>query len=214
MKLIREELLETKAIITEEKDMYIEGIFMQGEIVNGNKRMYPITVLESAVNKYMPTIEGNRALGELNHPSGPSIDYERAAIKTVSLVREGNNYMGKAKLLSTPLGELCKGLINDGVQLAVSSRGLGSIQKNDEGVDVVQEDFTIAAAADIVSEPSAPDAFVQGVMEGKEWVYGDGGILVEKKVEEIKKTARRSALKVEDVKFKMFNEFINILKTK
>jgi len=213
MKLITEQL-STNAHILESKDgqkknYFIEGIFLQGEIENGNGRRYPMEVLDNAVTKYRPLIEAKRALGELNHPASPSINYERAAIMTTSLIRDGNNYIGKAKLLSTPLGELCKGLVNDGVQLAVSSRGLGSI-KEVKGVSIVQDDFAISAVADIVSDPSAPDAFVQGIIEGKEWVY-EGGILIEQHIKDIKKLAEKSAKKLEEEKFILFSEFVNKL---
>jgi len=214
MKLITE-LFEANTHILEAKDSgkknyFIEGIYLQGEVVNGNKRKYPMEVLDKAVEAYMPLITANRALGELNHPPSPSINYERAAIKTVSLIKEGNNYIGKSKLLSTPLGELCKGLVDDGVQLAVSSRGLGSI-KEIRGVNVVQEDYTISAVADIVSDPSAPDAFVQGIIEGTEWVYGDGGILVEQKVEDIQKLAAKDAKLIEEHKLEIFTGFMDLL---
>lgn len=212
MKLITE-VLNTNVISEENgenKDVFIEGIFLQGEIINGNGRKYPIEVLEAAVEKYQPMIDAHRALGELNHPPTPQINYERAAIKTVSLIKEGNNYFGKAKLLSTPMGELCKGLVRDGVQLAVSSRGLGSIRE-DKGISVVQSDFTLSAAADVVSDPSAPDAFVQGIMEDKEWVM-QGGILVEQKVEAIKKIANKSAKDINILKEQMFYDFIRLLK--
>lgn len=214
MKLITE-TLETNTHVLEakeggKKNYFIEGIYLQGEVVNGNGRLYPESVLAGAVAKYMPLIEANRALGELNHPPTPAINYERAVIKTISIVKEGQNYIGKSKILSTPLGELIKGLIDDGVQMAVSSRGLGSI-KESKGVSIVQPDFTLSAIADIVSDPSAPDAFVQGVIEGKEWVYGDGGILIEQKVEIIKKLSAKDARALEERKIEIFTDFMNAL---
>jgi len=213
MKLISE-TLETNMQILEakngKKNYFISGKFMQGEIVNGNGRQYPISVLENAVKKYQPMIDSKRAIGELNHPPTPAINYDRAAILTTSLIREGNDFVGRAKLLSTPKGELLKGLVDDGVQLAVSSRGLGSI-KEKKGISIVQEDFTLSAAADVVSDPSAPDAFVQGIVEGSEWVYGDGGILIEQKVEELQRLAKRSAKKMEEQKIQVFSEFIDLL---
>jgi len=217
MKLITENL-ETSSLIVEAKDnskkeYFIEGIFLQGDITNGNGRKYPIEVLQSAVDKYMPLIESNRALGELNHPPSPKIDYERAAIKTISLIREGSNFIGKAKLLSTPLGELCKGLIDDGVQLAVSSRGLGTIKEHN-GINVVQDDYFIAAAADIVSDPSAPDAFVQGIIEGKEWVYGDGGMLIESSIDQIKMLANTNNKALQERKYQIYQNFIKMLSGK
>ena len=213
MKLIAENL-ETKMQIIEaksgKKNYFIEGKFMQGELVNGNGRQYPISVLEKAVKLYQPMIDSKRAIGELNHPPSPAINYDRAAILTTSLIKEGNDFIGRAKLLSTPKGELLKGLVDDGVQLAVSSRGLGSI-KEIKGINIVQEDFTLSAAADVVSDPSAPDAFVQGIVEGLEWVYGDGGILVEQKVEELQKLAKQSAKKMEEQKIQAFSDFLDML---
>lgn len=214
MKLITENL-ETKTIIEElnesaDKNYYIEGIFLQGAMVNGNGRMYPMEVLESAVKKYQPMIDANRALGELNHPATPQINFERAAIKTMSLTLEGNNYIGKAKLLSTPLGELCKGLVRDGVQLAVSSRGLGSV-KESNGQTIVQGDFILAAAADVVSDPSAPNAFVQGIVENQEWVYGEGGMLIETTLDAIKKIANSNVNELNLKQEEMFAAYIKML---
>jgi hypothetical protein len=182
MKLITEEVQKVK-FITEgkgaEKRMYIEGIFLQGNICNRNGRMYPINILEKEVKRYNENfIQKGRALGELGHPDGPSINLDRASHTIISLVREGNNFIGRAKLLGTPMGKIAKALIDDGVSLGVSSRGVGSLQMTNEGHKVVGEDFMLSTAADIVADPSAPDAFVQGIMEGKEWVW-EGGMLRE-----------------------------------
>jgi len=169
MKLIREEV-ETVDFIVEEKNgkksMYIEGTFLQGDIKNRNGRMYPIQTLAKEVGRYneMYTNKG-RALGELGHPDGPTINLDRVSHKIVKLEQRGSNIYGKAKLLETPMGKIAKSLINEGVKLGVSSRGVGSIKMNNEGINIVGEDFMLATAADIVADPSAPDAFVDGIME-------------------------------------------------
>jgi hypothetical protein len=182
MKLITEEVQKVK-FVTEgrgaEKKMYIEGIFLQGDICNRNGRMYPMETLSKEVNRYNENfISKGRALGELGHPDGPTVNLDRASHMITSLVREGSNFIGKAKLLETPMGKIAKALISEGVSLGVSSRGVGSLQMTNEGHKVVGPDFMLATAADIVADPSAPDAFVQGIMEGKEWVW-DGNILRE-----------------------------------
>lgn len=191
MKLLKEKINDFSYVLEgndgnpDSKRMYIEGIFMMGEIVNENGRKYPIGVLEKASDVYTKTmISKGRSVGELNHPDTPNINYERAAIKTVELRREGNNIYGKALVLSSAFGPLIAGLISDGVQVGVSSRGLASVDKYD-GVELVQEDFLICAAADVVSDPSAPDAFVNHVMEAKEWLVKDG-LIVPKLFEETK----------------------------
>ena len=188
MKLIAEEI-ESIDILTEEKDgkkiLYIQGPFLQAEMVNRNKRFYPIKTMANEVKRYNNDfVSKGRALGELGHPDGPQINLDRVSHKIVSLTQEGNNFIGKAQILSTPMGKIAESLLADGVKLGVSSRGMGSIT-NVEGVNHVGEDFMLATAADIVADPSAPDAFVDGVMEGKEWVW-EGSVLREKKVEEIK----------------------------
>lgn len=215
MKLITESL-EVQTLteaVDGQKKYYIEGIFLQGDIVNRNGRNYPVHVLEAAVQKYMPMIKSNRALGELNHPASPQINFERACIKTISLVREGSNFLGKAQILSTPMGELCKRLIDDDVQIGVSSRGLGSIIER-AGVDVVQDDYEISAAADIVSDPSAPDAFVRGICESKEWLKLADGTLAERTVEKVQKLAIKSVKKLDEEKIKLFQEFMNRIASK
>jgi len=182
MKLITEQIEEVK-FLTEDKDgkknHYIQGVFLQGEIKNRNGRVYPIDILEREVNRYTElNISKNRALGELGHPEGPTVNLDRASHKIESLVREGNNYIGKAKLLDTPMGQIAKSLLDEGVSLGVSSRGVGSLREMG-GANHVRDDYQLATAADIVADPSAPDAFVDGIMEGKDWVW-DGGILRER----------------------------------
>jgi len=182
MKLITEEVQKVK-FITEgkgaQKKMFIEGIFLQGDICNRNGRMYPMQTLAKEVQRYNETfICKGRALGELGHPDGPTVNLDRVSHKIVSLEQKGCNFVGKAQLLETPMGKIAKSLIGEGVCLGVSSRGVGSLQVTNEGHKVVGPDFMLATAADIVADPSAPDAFVQGIMEGKEWVW-EGGILRE-----------------------------------
>jgi len=171
MKLITENIEEIQ-VLTEEadgkKNYYIEGIFLQGDLTNRNGRNYPVNILEREVTKYNENFVGTgRALGELGHPDGPTINLDRVSHKILSLKREDNNFIGKAKLLETPMGKIAKSLLDDGVKLGVSSRGLGSMTEKN-GVNYVGEDFMLATAADIVADPSAPDAFVDGIMEGKE----------------------------------------------
>jgi hypothetical protein len=182
MKLITEEVQKVK-FITEgkgaQKKMFIEGIFLQGDICNRNGRMYPMETLMREVNRYNESfVRKGRALGELGHPDGPTVNLDRVSHMITSLVREGINIRGRAQLLETPMGKIAKALIGEGVCLGVSSRGVGSLKMTNEGHKIVGEDFMLATAADIVADPSAPDAFVQGIMEGKEWVW-DGGILKE-----------------------------------
>lgn len=175
MKLITEEVSEIKFIIEgkgNNKKMFIEGIFLQGDICNRNGRMYPMETLSREVKRYTESfINKGRALGELGHPDGPTVNLDRVSHKIVSLTAEGNNFKGKAQLLETPMGKIAKSLISEGVTLGVSSRGVGSLKMTNEGHKVVGEDFMLATAADIVADPSAPDAFVQGIMEDKEWIY-------------------------------------------
>ena len=169
------------------KKMYIEGTFLQGEIKNRNGRMYPVTTLAKEVERYNESFTAKgRALGELGHPDGPTVNLDRVSHKIVSLVQEGTNFRGKAQLLDTPMGKIAKSLLDEGVMLGVSSRGIGSMREDRNGVKVVGEDFMLATAADIVADPSAPDAFVSGIMEGKEWVW-EGGILREQLAEKTQK---------------------------
>ena len=184
MKLITEQIDDVK-LLTEERDgkklLYIEGVFLQGEIKNRNGRMYPFNVLNKEVERYSEEyVKSKRALGELGHPDGPTINLDRVSHRITSLKAEGNNFVGKAQILDTPMGKIAKSLLGEGVQLGVSSRGMGSIDKR-EDVNVVCDDFMLTTAADIVADPSAPDAFVNGIMEGKEWVW-DNGLLKEKEV--------------------------------
>ena len=216
MKLITEEISQVK-IITEKvgrgKRLCIEGIFLQGGIKNRNGRMYPVNILENEVNRYNKTfVNQGRALGELGHPEGPTVNLDRVSHKITSLVREGNNFRGKAQLLSTPMGKIASSLIGEGVTLGVSSRGVGSLKMNNEGHNIVGEDFQLATAADIVADPSAPDAFVNGIMEGKEWVW-EGGSLREQLAEN---TAKRintlvDQRRLEEHKLSLFNDFLNNL---
>ncbi|QIN96895.1 prohead core scaffolding protein and protease [Synechococcus phage S-H34] len=190
MKLIREEI-ETVEVLTEEKDgkksFYIQGPFLQGDIKNRNGRIYESRVLAKEVARYNENfIQRNRALGELGHPDGPTVNLDRVSHNITELYQDGSNFIGKAKILNTPMGKIAAGLLGDGVQLGVSSRGMGSLVQR-EGVNYVGEDFHLATAADIVADPSAPDAFVQGIMEGKEWIW-DNGLLKECDIEQVKRT--------------------------
>ena len=190
MKLITEEISNVK-IITEGtgagKKLYIEGVFLQTEQVNRNGRLYPMQIMEKEVNRYNTSfVQKGRALGELGHPDGPTVNLDRVSHKIVSLKAEGNNFRGKAQILNTPMGKIASSLLDEGVMLGVSSRGVGSLREDRGGVKVVGEDFMLATAADIVADPSAPDAFVQGIMEGKEWIW-DGGILREQLAEKTKR---------------------------
>ena len=216
MKLIREEI-ETVEVITEsrggKKTLYIKGPFLQTETVNRNQRVYRLPVMQKEVKRYTESyIRKGRALGELGHPEGPTVNLDRVSHKIVSLEQKGNNFIGKAQILSTPMGKIAESLLKEGVTLGVSSRGIGSIAQNKEGFMEVGEDFQLATAADIVADPSAPDAFVQGIMEGKEWVW-EGTILREKKAEEIKSRVDTlvSQRALEENKLNLFNEFINSL---
>ena len=216
MKLITEEISNVK-IITEgkgsKKTLHIEGVFLQGGIKNRNGRMYPVNILNNEVNRYCENFVGKgRALGELGHPDGPTVNLDRVSHKITSLVREGNNFVGKAKLLSTPMGKIASSLIGEGVTLGVSSRGVGTLKEDQTGTKVVGEDFQLATAADIVADPSAPDAFVNGIMEGKEWVW-EGGSLREQLAEN---TAKRintlvDQRRLEEHKLSLFNDFLNNL---
>lgn len=216
MKLITEEVESVDFIVEEKngkKSLYIEGIFLQGNITNRNGRMYPIETLQREVNRYNESfVQKGRALGELGHPDGPTVNLDRVSHKIVSLTREGNNFRGKAKLLETPMGKIAKALINEGVKLGVSSRGVGTLQVTREGHKLVNDDFMLATAADIVADPSAPDAFVEGIMEGKEWIW-DGNLLREKKATKMR--TRINTLvdqrKLEESKLHLFNEFLSNL---
>ena len=218
MKLIREEI-ESVKVITEatksgKKNLYIEGVFLQGNIKNRNGRMYPMETLQREVGRYMKEhVNTGRALGELGHPDGPTVNLDRVSHKITSLKESGTNFIGRAKILeSTPMGKIASSLLSEGVKLGVSSRGIGSLKPTKEGFNVVGEDFMLATAADIVADPSAPDAFVEGIMEGKEWIW-EGSILREKKAEEIKSKIDTLAGRkmLEEHKLSLFDEFINSL---
>ena len=216
MKLITEEISSVK-FITEgkgaKKKMYIEGVFLQGEIKNRNGRMYPVTTLAKEVDRYNESfVSKGRAVGELGHPDGPTVNLDRVSHKITSLRQEGNNFVGKAQLLETPMGKIAKSLIAEGVTLGVSSRGIGTLKEDRDGLKVVLDDFKLSTAADIVADPSAPDAFVNGIMEGKEWVW-EGGILREHFVDETKKRINTlvSQKALEEHKINLFNDFLSNL---
>ena len=216
MKLIREEIESVDFIVEErngKKSLYIEGVFLQGNIKNRNGRMYPMETLRREVQRYSENhVVAGRALGELGHPDGPTVNLDRVSHKIVSLKENGSNFIGKAKILGTPMGKIASSLIGEGVKLGVSSRGIGSLKMTKEGVNIVGDDFMLATAADIVADPSAPDAFVEGIMEGKDWVW-DGGILreryAEKTYKQINTLVDQSAL--EEKKLSLFNDFLNNL---
>jgi len=216
MKLIREEIESVDFIVEEKngkKSMFIEGIFLQGDLKNRNGRMYPMETLRREVQRYSENhVQSGRALGELGHPDGPTVNLDRVSHKIVSLKENGNNFIGKAKILSTPMGKIAESLISEGVKLGVSSRGIGSLKQTREGVNVVGDDFMLSTAADIVSDPSAPDAFVEGIMEGKDWVW-DGGILREKYVEKTYKQINTlvTQRQLDEKKIDLFNDFLNNL---
>ena len=216
MKLITEEISSVK-FITEgkgaKKKMYIEGVFLQGNLKNRNGRMYPVEILGKEVERYNESfVSKGRAVGELGHPDGPTVNLDRVSHKITQLRQEGNNFIGKAQLLETPMGKIAKSLIAEGVTLGVSSRGIGTLKEDKDGCKVVGEDFQLATAADIVADPSAPDAFVNGIMEGKEWVW-EGGILREQFVDETKKRINTlvSQKALEEHKINLFNDFLSNL---
>jgi len=216
MKLITEEI-ESVEVITEsvngKKTLFIQGPFLQTEQPNRNNRLYRLPVMEREVKRYTEQyVNKGRALGELGHPDGPTVNLDRVSHKIVELVQRGNDFIGKAQILPTPMGKIAESLLNSGVTLGVSSRGIGSVRPTREGYNEVGEDFMLATAADIVADPSAPDAFVHGIMEGKEWVW-DGGMLREKVA---KATQRRintlvDQRRLEEHKIELFNDFLNSL---
>ena len=214
MKLITEQIEDVK-ILTEEKDgkklLYIEGVFLQSELTNRNGRRYPFEVLNREVERYNEEyVKTKRALGELGHPDGPTINLDRVSHRITDLRAEGNNFMGKAQILDTPMGKIAKSLLGEGVQLGVSSRGMGSIEKQ-EGVSIVRDDFMLTTAADIVADPSAPDAFVNGIMEGKEWVW-DNGLLKEKEIAKYQRYIDdASRYQLEERVLKSFEHFLGKL---
>ncbi len=216
MKLITEEIENVEVIVEErggKKSMFIEGIFLQGDLKNRNGRMYPMNTLRREVERYNESfVQGGRALGELGHPDGPTVNLDRVSHKIVSLKENGSNFIGKAKILNTPMGVIAKSLIDEGVKLGVSSRGLGTLTTNNEGVKVVSDDFHLATAADIVADPSAPDAFVQGIMEGKDWVW-DGGVVRERLAAKTYKAVNTMVdnKQLEENKLGLFQNFLSNL---
>jgi hypothetical protein len=217
MKLIRE-VTETTNLIVENKlgkgkEYFIEGIFLQSELKNRNGRMYPESVMDREVGRYIKeSVDNNRAYGELGHPDTPSINLDRVSHMIVSLRKEGTNYIGKAKILETPMGNIARGLLDGGANLGVSSRALGSLKQNNEGVQIVQDDFMLSTAADIVADPSAPDAFVRGIMESKEWVFVDGKF-VENNIEEVQSFIKKTSSKnLQEAKIKAFQHFLSKIK--
>jgi len=211
MKLITETIENVRTLVESTdgggKNYYLEGIMMQGETVNRNGRRYSINILENECKRYIKEyVNKKRALGELNHPSGPTINLDKVSHMICELRQDGNNFIGKAKILDTPMGKIVKSLIEEGALLGVSSRGMGSLKKVNE-INEVQSDFTLAAI-DIVSDPSAPDAFVNGILEGKEWIWNNG-ILQEKVIDSYRKEIQRTSRKdVEKKALKLFEDFI------
>lgn len=216
MKLISE-IVEQVQVITEEKtkDLYIEGVFLQSELANRNNRIYPKSVMEKEVARYMKEyVDSKRAFGELGHPEGPTINLDRVSHIITSLKEDGNNYIGRAKILNTPMGNIVRGLVEGGAQLGVSSRGMGTLKERDGGINEVQSDFYLATAADIVADPSAPDAFVQGIMENKEWMFVNGSWTYQN-IDETKKLIEATKKQqLEEVKFRVFENFLNSLSKK
>ena len=215
MKLIREDLTHDTKFIVEEKlgkgkQYFIEGIFLQSALQNRNGRMYPEQTMDNEVARYMKEcVEQNRAYGELGHPDTPSINLDRVSHLIVNLRKEGTNYIGKAKILETPMGNIARGLLDGGANLGVSSRALGSLSLNKEGVNVVQDDFMLSTAADIVADPSAPDAFVRGIMENKEWIFVDGKF-VEQHIEAVQASIRKASTRqLEEAKLHAFQHFLS-----
>ena len=212
MKLITEQIDDVK-LITEgkgdDKKLYIEGVFLQAELKNRNGRVYPFSVLENEVGRYNEEyVKTKRALGELGHPDGPTVNLDRVSHRITSLSAEGSNFIGKAQILDTPMGKIAKSLLGEGVQLGVSSRGMGSIDKK-EDASYVMDDFMLATAADIVADPSAPDAFVNGIMEGREWVWNNG-ILKETEVAKYQSYVSKSTHKnLEERTLKVFEHFLS-----
>jgi hypothetical protein len=216
MRLITEISEDLTQLVTEskktgEKSYFIEGVFLQAEKKNRNGRIYPQKTMDREVQRYTETyVNENRAFGELGHPSGPGINLDRVSHMITELKKDGSNYVGRAKIMDTPYGRIVKNLIKEGARLGVSSRGMGSMkQKN--GANIVQDDFYLATAADIVADPSAPDAFVNGIMEGKEWIWNNG-IFQESEIAQAKKEIDKTkSVDLEEKMMEVFNKFINNL---
>ena len=218
MKLIKEHTETVNYLIEDDKETgkknyNIEGVFLQAEIKNRNGRSYPKEILDKEVKRYMKeNVKKNRAYGELGHPDSPTINLDRVSHMIKDLKLEGNDFVGKAKIMDTPYGKIVKSLIDEGASLGVSSRGMGSLKTTKDGTSEVQKDFMLATAADIVADPSAPDAFVRGVMEGKEWMFVDGKF-VEQDIDAIKSTiTRASRSQLEEAKLFAFANFLNKIK--
>lgn len=218
MKLIKEHTETVNYLIEEDKDTgekkyNLEGVFLQADIKNRNGRIYPVDVLDKEVKRYVKeNVKKNRAYGELGHPDSPTINLDRVSHMIKDLKLEGKNFVGKAKIMDTPYGKIVKSLIDEGASLGVSSRGMGSLKTTKDGSSEVQKDFMLATAADIVADPSAPDAFVRGVMEGKEWMFVDGKF-VEQDIDAVKSSitkATRSQL--EEAKLFAFAKFLKAIK--
>lgn len=219
MKLIREIYENVKVEILQEenkpgKNYFIEGIFLQADLENRNGRIYPHPVLQKEVNRYIQeAVSKNRALGELNHPETPTINLDRVSHMITSIREDGSNFIGRAKILDTPTGKIVKAFIDEGVQLGVSSRGMGSLKEIDNNLQEVQDDYYLATV-DVVADPSAPDAFVEGILEGKEWVWNNGKI-VERELQKIKQQIAKPIVKKsirEDLAIKAFEKFLKSLK--
>ena len=216
MKLISEEVLDAQYIVEEnngKKEYKIRGIFLQSDIKNRNGRIYENDILAKEVGRYNKEfIQKGRAFGELGHPDGPTVNLERVSHMIKALTPEGKNFIGEAKIMDTPYGKIVKNLIDEGATLGVSSRGMGSIKQTKQGIMEVQRDFMLATAGDIVADPSAPDAFVKGIMEGSEWFYdiASGNWMREQVVEQVvAETKKLSPRKLEEQKFKLFAKFLN-----
>lgn len=213
------EINENVELITEEnkdgeKTLFIKGVFLQGGIKNRNGRVYPVNVLDNEVNRYIKeSINKNRSYGELGHPQGPQINLERISHMITELKKDGNNYIGKAKIMDTPFGNIAKNLLKGGANLGVSSRGLGTLRKNNDGINEVQDDFKLATAADIVADPSAPDAYVNAIMENQGWVFdaASNSWASEQILEDTSKTAKRSVKELNEKKLELFQRFIESL---
>ena len=215
MKLIREEIQNANFLVEEKgdkKNYFIEGVFMQSDLKNRNGRVYPKSVMETEVKRYTKeNIDRKRAFGELGHPDGPTINLERVSHMITELSMDGSNVMGKAKIMDTPYGKIVKNLMDEGATLGVSSRGMGSLKAGRSGAQEVQGDFYLATAADIVADPSAPDAFVSGIMEGKEWVW-DNGIIKEVNIERYKQEIQKATMRqLDEAKLKAFEDFLTKL---
>ena len=214
MKLITETTEDIK-YLKEEKDgktnLFIEGVFLQSDLKNRNGRVYPREIMQREVNRYVKeSIDKKRAMGELGHPDGPTINLDRVSHMITSLREDGSNYIGKAKILDTPMGNIVKNLIDEGASLGVSSRGLGTL-KEKNGINEVQDDFVLSTAADIVADPSAPDAFVRGIMEHKEWVMVEGAWMEQEIAAAVRRIKRAGSRELEEEKMAVFSSFMNKL---